>query len=259
MTNIYYLRKPCKRCSLPYAPETRGNSPYCNECKAARLIKVKKEKKPKKAGPGWMKPDIEKRHAMAALFSQGHTLQEIGDKYGVCRERVRQLIGRFGLTRKDGGSYVVGVAKETERKKKLAAAFDKRAMKLYGCPRKQAIELNDGMPLRKIGTLAERFLNQKHCAINVRDISWEMTFPQWVQVWKDSGKLSERGLWSAGYCMARKGDVGPYAVGNVYITTLASNSADYQAELKIRGVVCPDGYRRLPERAEKLFGISVSR
>lgn len=32
-----------------------------------------------------------------------------------------------------------------------------------------------------------------------------------------------------------------------------------QAELKIRGVVCPDGYRRLPERAEKLFGISVSR
>lgn len=47
--------------------------------------------------------------------------------------------------------------------------------------------------------------------------------------------------------MARKMDTGPYSEGNVYITTCDDNVRDYQARLKIDGVIAQDGYARLPE------------
>ena len=200
----------------------------------------------------------ERQQEAVSLYRSGHTLQQIGDKYGLTRERIRQILVAAGISWTDGGQHVLHVAKTTIRRNSVLSRRNKNAISLYGCTYETAIRHNDGISLRKKGGLACRYLTQKHCAIHTRDIAWEITFPEWAQVWKDSGKLDERGLWADGYCMARKGDVGPYSADNVYITTVAANSADYQAELKIRGVVCPDGYRRLPERAEKLFGVSVS-
>lgn len=57
-----------------------------------------------------------------------------------------------------------------------------------------------------------------------RGIAWEFTFPQWWKVWTDSGRWPERG--PSGYCMARKGDAGPYAVDNVRICTVQENTAE---------------------------------
>lgn len=66
--------------------------------------------------------------------------------------------------------------------------------------------------------------------------------------------MEQRGLGRERYCMARFGDVGPYSTGNVYITSCADNVRDYQAELKERGVLCADGYFRLPEKSHKCDG-----
>ncbi len=50
-----------------------------------------------------------------------------------------------------------------------------------------------------------------------RNIDFFLTFDEWLDIWTRSGKLDMRGRKKGQYCMARIGDIGPYAIGNVYI------------------------------------------
>lgn len=60
-----------------------------------------------------------------------------------------------------------------------------------------------------------------------RGIAFELSFAQWLDVWKRSGHWDERGnKTGAGYVMARHGDAGAYADGNVSIITHAENVAE---------------------------------
>lgn len=70
-----------------------------------------------------------------------------------------------------------------------------------------------------------KFAEQKRHA-RERGVVWDLTFTQWWGIWSLSGKWEKRGNRRGGYCMCRKGDVGAYAVGNVYIGTWSQNSAD---------------------------------
>ncbi len=69
-----------------------------------------------------------------------------------------------------------------------------------------------------------KFHTQKSLAKR-RGIPFELTFEQWLDVWQASGKLAERGRKKGQYCMARKGDKGAYAVGNVEIILGSENSS----------------------------------
>lgn len=60
-----------------------------------------------------------------------------------------------------------------------------------------------------------------------RGISWQLSFDQWWKIWVESGKYEQRGRGWREYCMARFGDSGPYAMGNVKICTVAENNAEY--------------------------------
>lgn len=55
-----------------------------------------------------------------------------------------------------------------------------------------------------------------------RGIGFELTIWEWWTIWQESGRWDQRGR-GHGYMMCRKGDVGPYAVGNVFIATGAHN------------------------------------
>jgi hypothetical protein len=70
--------------------------------------------------------------------------------------------------------------------------------------------------------LKEAWVFQK-CSAKRRGIEFLLTFEEWLKVWTDSGHLHERGRRKHEYCMARNGDCGPYAVGNVSITTMEEN------------------------------------
>lgn len=56
-----------------------------------------------------------------------------------------------------------------------------------------------------------------------RGIPFELTFVEWIQIWEDSGRISERGKMGHQYCMARFGDKGGYTVGNVKVITNREN------------------------------------
>lgn len=67
-----------------------------------------------------------------------------------------------------------------------------------------------------------KFAEQKRHA-RERGVAWELTYEQWWGIWSLSKKWAKRGNTRGKYCMCRKGDVGAYAVGNVYIGTWSQN------------------------------------
>ena len=60
----------------------------------------------------------------------------------------------------------------------------------------------------------------------VRGVAFELTFDEWLAIWEASGHLHERGRGRGKYCMARDGDKGPYAVGNVKIVLYEENDRE---------------------------------
>lgn len=59
-----------------------------------------------------------------------------------------------------------------------------------------------------------------------RGIEFLFTFEEWLAIWQDSGKWEHRGPRTGQYVMARFGDKGPYAVGNVRICTTGENTVE---------------------------------
>ena len=102
---------------------------------------------------------------------------------------------------------------------------ERNAQEFFGCSELVAIQLNDGRSLRSKGSKALAYLLQRQAA-KKRGIDWMLSFEQWLSVWMASGKWDDRGCGVGKYCMSRRGDVGPYAIGNVFIQSSQQNSFD---------------------------------
>ena len=61
-----------------------------------------------------------------------------------------------------------------------------------------------------------------------RGIEFFMTFKEWMSIWEQSGHLKKRGRERGQYVMARFGDTGAYAVGNVKIITGRKNIQEWR-------------------------------
>jgi len=69
------------------------------------------------------------------------------------------------------------------------------------------------------------FMQQKKMS-RTRGIPFEFSFADWWAFWSVNDRWSRRGLTKGALMMARIGDVGSYAPGNVYCATPAQNMAD---------------------------------
>lgn len=69
-----------------------------------------------------------------------------------------------------------------------------------------------------------QFYRQQRGNAKLRGIEFNLSPEEWWDIWCKSGKFLERGKGPDKYCMARYGDVGPYAVGNVKIITNYENN-----------------------------------
>ena len=70
-----------------------------------------------------------------------------------------------------------------------------------------------------------KFMQQRRQA-KQREVAWELTYEEWWAIWQESGKWEQRGRKAGCFAMCRKGDVGPYRAGNVFIGTHANNVRD---------------------------------
>jgi hypothetical protein len=190
---------------------------------------------------------------MCCLFRGGKTLQEIGDMYNLSRERVRQLLKRNGLDSSGGGMLVNSIDIKAKKAKEARERADNRSVRIYGCDKATFDRLMLGYKRSERGSPAMAWSSQRNNA-KKRGIEWDLSFFDWMTIWNESGKWNERGLGIGKYCMARRMDSGGYSAGNVYITTCDDNVRDYQARLKVDGVVSPDGWLRLPENDRAVTG-----
>lgn len=168
---------------------------------------------------------------MASLFCAGKTLQEIGDLYGVTRERVRQIIAKQGVTAEQGGCAARSFIRATTKHRALQKAKSLRIQSMeayFGCAYDELLRLNGGETpysnASKQSRPAWRYMQQRRTAKR-RGIEWHLTFIDWWRIWDESGKWEQRGR-GQGYCMARYGDSGPYSIENVYICTIGENFSD---------------------------------
>jgi hypothetical protein len=69
-------------------------------------------------------------------------------------------------------------------------------------------------------TLKHKYTTQKTSARN-RGIAWHFTYESWIAWWGDD--IVNRGRCRSQLVMARNGDSGPYAPGNVHKTTCGGN------------------------------------
>jgi len=89
-------------------------------------------------------------------------------------------------------------------------------------------------------SLKHKFRCQKSRA-KIRGVVFRLSFEQWLQIWRKSGKLAKRGRGGLLYVMARKGDRGAYAVGNVEIITHKQNCRDRRASEETRHKISQGG------------------
>lgn len=99
-------------------------------------------------------------------------------------------------------------------------------MRSFGCTLRQWAIVRGDPSTAYEKCAVRRWVEQRRNA-TLRGISWELSLWDWWLIWQRSGKWTLRGKGVADlYCMARFGDVGPYALGNVEITSNAQNSRD---------------------------------
>lgn len=164
--------------------------------------------------------------AMAERYRGGLNLHDVAREFGLSAERVRQILNAYGVSRTDGGRGI--------RARKAAArsadALDKRYREKYGHSRADharllalgRAEVAAGGSWAK--TPIRAFMSQRNSA-SFRGIEWRLTLAEWWRVWVESGKWAHRGRGHGSYAMSRCGDVGPYAVGNVFIQLADLNNS----------------------------------
>lgn len=72
----------------------------------------------------------------------------------------------------------------------------------------------------------KRAYRMQRNSAKTRGIEWKFDFESWLAVWRDSGRIADRGRGVGKYVMARFGDVGAYEPSNVEIILYEKNAAD---------------------------------
>lgn len=106
----------------------------------------------------------------------------------------------------------------------------------------------DTLEIFEMIKLAKARYKQQECQARNRKIEWLFTFETWWKMWEESGHWNERGRKIGQYCMARKGDIGPYSPDNVDIVVVSKNTSDAR-----KGKPGPwAGKKMPPEAIEKM-------
>lgn len=155
--------------------------------------------------PGLM--DLSRAEMMAEMYRDGLTLHEIGERFTLTRERVRQVLSKLGVTRFDGGQIQRALGRKLDKHIDLR----ERNVERYGCTLQQR---------KAIGATARRRYIQHRRNNTMRGIEWNISLWDWWQFWQQSGKYDQIGKRREGLCLSRKDKTKPYTLDNLKIIQL---------------------------------------
>lgn len=164
----------------------------------------------------------ERTEEMVDMFVNQHmTYEEIGSKYNLTRERVRQILSTQGLSGADGGCSVRTALKKVEYRQNLSEAQAERILKSFGCTAEEYQKIDQNLPWKE-SPVAKYRAKRGHAKLN--NIDWDLSLSDWWKIWQDSGKWDSKGLSKGGYVMTRKDTSLPYTKDNATIMTLSESS-----------------------------------
>jgi hypothetical protein len=99
----------------------------------------------------------------------------------------------------------------------------------------------------------EAFRDQRRRARH-RGIAFTFDWPTWWAWWQEEGAWHRRGRGADRLCMARLGDCGPYAPGNVYAATFSENARFSRPQLRLDFHGPGGGMVQRPSQAEMSAG-----
>ncbi|HEX4985176.1 MAG TPA: sigma factor-like helix-turn-helix DNA-binding protein [Burkholderiales bacterium] len=136
-------------------------------------------------------------------YLTGETLASIGAAFGISAERVRKIVKKFGLDKRNAGLAIRNVGRSQAQQRVPYS------VRVYGCSEQELRAIPDEQRLA--------FLQQRTNARRAAGMSWELSLTQWAGLWKASGKWAQRGQGPFKYGLCRVDPAGPYAISNVRV------------------------------------------
>lgn len=181
---------------------------------------------------------IKRDQKIVEMFKDAKTMQEVGDKFKISRERVRQIIARNGLSSKDGGYVLRAKNKKIVRDANKFYNHFYSWLPTYGCSREQCMSINGNTRnITDKSNLSFSFLHFRNNCLK-RKLEFTLSFPQWYDIWLQSGQIDNRGLRKGQYMMIRKDKLGGYTPENVDIAC-----AQTSPEIMKKKEICKNGHR----------------
>ena len=176
---------------------------------------------------------------MLERYLAGETAKQIGERFSLTGARVSQILSReFGVNFRNTGKRQRQKIRELREKHRA----DQKYLRKYAMTRDEYREINKNLDTKGVKPI-RRYSLQKASARS-RGIEFNLTFSQWWEIWRESGKWLQRG--QRGFVMCRYNDVGAYEMGNVEIASASQNHREfinrYWSEIR-------SGERKLPYSA----------
>lgn len=158
------------------------------------------------------------------LYIQGITYSKIAEVYGVDRMVIYHVIVESGIDtskRKKGRGvrnkeYVESCLEEANINFNIEDSYHEK----HGMT-KSEYDKSTNLDYKYYKRFSTHKSNSKR-----RNIEFNLTFKEWLDIWSESGCINESGKFKNNYVMARKYDTGAYEVGNVSIVKTVDNLSE---------------------------------
>jgi hypothetical protein len=154
--------------------------------------------------------------------TQNVTMTDLGVQEGLTRERIRQLLKKAGLTRKNGLKALSRGARKEVLKRQ---ADDRHCLHMYGCDLAVMRSITNAHSRRGLVShpMVQKWIQHRNNA-HRRSIPWNLTFPEYAEI--VGPHLLTMNLSRGGMVLGRKDKTGPFSKENCQMLTLAENSKE---------------------------------